>query len=472
MRNESLIRAAAAGMELTWRCAWINYLTLALLQLTIPWIGAATSFFAAGLLATALGRRRTRRVWMPVLHGIGLAASILVWLYHFHGGGHGLFQSAWLKGLLGSSHPPTFWIAVLFETGLAASFWIGGLTWSRRAIDYDATTQRFDLGLSAFVFLFLFRFALRARFGYTVPEPAGPTLLVSFFSFGLLALGLARIRGDVLKTFRTEYSGLGTVLVFTAAALLIGTGALTFFLPLLTDTAETLYVGLKAAARPLMPVLIALLRFMFAPRSRTTDEPGGSGLPPPAPSPSAFEPSGWGDVLGTILAWAAVVTFFLATLLVAAFLLHCAWVWLMSEPDRTGPALESDFDPLRTLGRLIKRLVGLARRLAKGPSDPLAVYQGLLRWGRRGGLPRRPSETPREYGRRLAAAFPGLASEIADIVDALETFVYAEQALETGRLARVLKSRRRLARPDLWPRRLKVRLIGLGAPTDVLPILE
>lgn len=77
----------------------------------------------------------------------------------------------------------------------------------------------------------------------------------------------------------------------------------------------------------------------------------------------------------------------------------------------------------------------------------------LLRWHdsfcevfARAGVPRRPSETPRHYGRRLQAHFPELAEDIEVLTQRLGDALFGPAAVVPGELPCILDSRRRLWR--------------------------
>jgi hypothetical protein len=77
-------------------------------------------------------------------------------------------------------------------------------------------------------------------------------------------------------------------------------------------------------------------------------------------------------------------------------------------------------------------------------------YERLLRWGRRGGLPRRPAETPREYGDRLGDFYPFFKEEIYLIIQGYQEEVYGELDLPAEQGGLIRQAIRRLAAP--WRR--------------------
>jgi hypothetical protein len=88
------------------------------------------------------------------------------------------------------------------------------------------------------------------------------------------------------------------------------------------------------------------------------------------------------------------------------------------------------------------------------------LYTALLRWGRRSGVPRLASETPREYGSRLKRQFPAVTREVASIIEAFNQTVYGGIVLKDRRLAQA--AWRTLSSPLLWGRRLKMWFVQPG----------
>jgi hypothetical protein len=122
--------------------------------------------------------------------------------------------------------------------------------------------------------------------------------------------------------------------------------------------------------------------------------------------------------------------------------LHWAWSWRW----------------LVLFGRWIARSFGLSDDI-----DPTRLYHALLIWGRRTGIPHRPSETPLEYAGRLQACCGFVSSEIALIVATFNLHVYGQRACDHERTCSLRKAFRRLRSPRLWPKRLWLWFTDAGA---------
>ena len=103
--------------------------------------------------------------------------------------------------------------------------------------------------------------------------------------------------------------------------------------------------------------------------------------------------------------------------------------------------------------------------LLKRIDSAAAVYAGMLRWGRRSGLPAVLSETPVEYGERLKQWFPQLKTEIEMIIEAFNREIYGQIPPDMRTLTGILSARRRMRNPRHWPLRFQA---WFAAPSKVL----
>ena len=97
---------------------------------------------------------------------------------------------------------------------------------------------------------------------------------------------------------------------------------------------------------------------------------------------------------------------------------------------------------------------GLAS-LLKRIDSAAAIYAGLLRWGRRSGLPAVASETPVEYGARLKQWFPQLKTEIEMIIEAFNRELYGQIPPDKRVLAGIQSAQGRMRNPRHWPLRMR-----------------
>ena len=454
----ALLFLAMVGMELSWRYAWATFLTTSILHQPFPFPEAIATF-ALGAAITLLSKGKGWRI-VSVL-GIQVFGFILATLrivYTFNSWSCSFLSQAWFTEFFNTPRNPLEWLNLILILILSLMFWVGGVTLARRSTAYSTLCSRFDLGIAAFFLLFLTKFILLLKGGIKIEDPISQLLFFPFFIFSLLAIGLVRNQTTAQRDFLPGYRGIGVILSFTVVILLFGTGLVLFFLPYLTFAAETGYGILKTAAKPLGPVLVSILRFIFmrgAIRPEMASPPTKGGVGDLA---SPGESSWWTELFEKILVWIFGSLLGLILIIVCCVALFYLFRWLLSKTSvhqkRQGlwHSILSWIDGLRVFLVSWRRRVGLR---AKGYKGAVRLYVALRIWGRHSGFPHFLSETPREYGLRLKNRFPSLAKEIESIIEAFNQEVYAEITLSEKQLSQVRFALRRLRSPIHWPSRLK-----------------
>jgi len=449
---------AIVGMELSWRYAWATFLTTSILHQPFPFPEAIATF-ALGAAITLLSKGKGWRI-VSVL-GIQVFGFILATLrivYTFNSWSCSFLSQAWFIEFFNTPRSPLEWLTLILVLFLTIMFWAGGVTFARRSTAYSALCTRFDLGIAAFGLLFLTKFLVLYKGGIKIEDPISQLLFFPFFIFSLLAIGLVRNQTTAQRDFLPGYRGIGVILSFTVVVVLFGTGLVLFFLPYLTLAAETGYGILKTAAKPLGPVLVSILRFIFMHGAIRPEMP-----PPPTKGgvgdlASPGESSWWTELLEKILVWIFGSLLGLILIIVCCVALFYLFRWLLSRTSvhQKRQGLWGSF--LSWLHGLRVFLVSWWRRLArraKGYQGAARLYAALLLWGRHSGLPHILSETPREYGLRLKNRFPSLKKDIELIIEALNQEAYAETTLSEKQLSQVRFALRRMQSPMHWPSRLK-----------------
>jgi hypothetical protein len=256
---------------------------------------------------------------------------------------------------------------------------------------------------------------------------------------------------------------------------LFGTGLVLFFLPYLTLAADAGYGILKAAAKPLGPVLVGILRFIFMHGAIRPENPSPSAKEPIGDLTSPVESSGWMELLEKILVWIFGSLMGLILIVVSCIALFYLFRWLLSRTSVSQTRQGSWHSFLSWLYGLRAFLVSSWRRLArkaKGYKGAAQLYTALRTWGRHSGLPHVLSETPLEYGLRLKNRFPSLKKEVESIIEAFNQEVYAEIILNEQQLAIAESAWRRLRSPLHWPLRLKTWFLKpsyLPEPSSTVP---
>ncbi len=341
---------------------------------------------------------------------------------------------------------------------MGLSLWGGGIRLARRQLDYLTVCARFDRGLVAFFIILLAKFLILPQAGVKVEGKAFEFLIFSFFLCSLLAIGLVRNSATAAeRDFLPGYRGIGVILGFTVVLLLLCAGVAFFCLPYLTRAAETSYVLLKGAARPVGSLLLMILRFIFgSPEDWKSKVPKKEAAQVPK-----FDTSGqhswWVEFLGQILVWVGWTIFALTLLVIVGGVLYFFVQWLFSKTERDEPG--APLRPLPFWAEQVKRfslwLRDRFRRMLTSGRGIIPIFAALQRWGSHSGLPHVKSETPAEYGLRLKSRFPLLAREIETIILAFNEQVYGGIFSTEQRLAMAASAWVRLRSPLFWPRRLK-----------------
>ena len=451
----SMIRG---GMELCWISAWADMLALLILQRPFPFPDGIGIFALAAVFTRLLTGRGWRILGVLVIQLLGIAFSGLRILYLFESSSFPFLDWRWTIHSLNTPRTALEWVILVYLFFCALLLWISGMRFARRPVTYLNVCSRFDLGLGAFFLLYLAKMTLSVKGGVSVSDPASEYLVLSFFLFGLSAIGWIRDMGEDRKDFLPGYQGVGMILIFAVVVILFGTGLALFFWPYLNAAAETSYSGLKIAARPIGSILVMVIRFLYFRDIHRPEEPpaskdGGLGnvaVPTAEGGISEF----WGKALSFGL-FAIIGLLFLVMLGLAAFYLLR---WLFSRTSVNEKKVSrptSLMDWMKRFGVFLHALWSKAIRSMRSPTSSILFFAGLLRWGRWSGMPHRIQQTPAEYGARLKHRFPQLESEIDRIIEAFNQEVYGELTLSRGELKVAGSAWRRLRSPRHWPARIK-----------------
>jgi hypothetical protein len=453
-----LLFLVIGGMELSWRYAWANFLTLSILSQPFPFPEAIITFAMASVLTLFSKGKGWRMVYILSIQVFGFVFAALRTVYIFNTSSSSFLSQDWLIECFNTPRSPLEWFNLILVLFLILMVWIGGVTLARRSTAYATICSRFDLGIAAFFTLFLIQFILLVKGGFQIEDPISSLLIFPFFIFSLLAIGLVRNQTTPSKDFLPSYQGIGVILSFTVVVFLFGTGLVLFFLPYLTLAAETGYGILKTAAKPLGPVLVSILRFIFMHGATRPENPSPSAKEPTGDLISPAESSWWMELLGKILGLVFGGLLGLIVLIIAAVALFFLLRWLLSRAPVSQKRQTACSLILWWVERLRIFLVSCWKwiiRKAKGYKGAVQLYTALLKWGSHSGLPHLLSETPIEYGLRMKNRFPSLKGEIGLIIEAFNQEVYGEIILSEKQWVEAKSAWRRLRNPLHWPSRLK-----------------
>lgn len=441
-----------------WLYGWAAFSMTAIVRLPFSFPGAIGAFALAAILTSFSRGKGWRIIQVAGLQALGFGCAVLV-----------LDYTGQLMEIFNSSLTPLEWINLILTLIWALVFWVGGATLATRPKAYFTICSRFDIGLTAFFCLFLAKLVMLTKGGMVIDDPASAVLIFPFFLLGLLAIGMVRVENRFSKSFLPGYRGIGVVASFAVAVILSAGSLILFFLPALTLVAGTGHSVIKSGANLLLPVVERILRFMFMGRGTRPDPSGSS---PEGYTWDWFVSAGswWMEMLEKVIGWGikgVVVLFLLFTL---GILIFYVVKWLFSRTTLVyRDAEESSI--LMWWVRLRDALVLFYRRILhifKAYHRAVELYNQLLNWGYRGGLPRFVSETPLEFGARLNHHFPRLKREIDLIVSAFNEEVYGEANLPMEQFAQARSALNILRSPLNWPLRLKIRFLSPGEKDNIV----
>ena len=456
--KETLLVLTSTGMEIAWRYAWSSFLIFSILQHPFPLPVAISSFAAAAFITRISERRNWRRIQAALLHLAGFAVVALLIAYRLFFRESQFFDGAWVVDLIRQPKTPQQWFVLLLVIGCLLLFWLGGRSLEKRPRDYLTVCLQFDKGLGLLFLLLLIKFLVELKGGIRLEDPATGLLVIAFFLFSLLSIGLVRGRGDANKSFLAGYHGIGIILGFTTIVVLCGAALILLTFPYWTQIADAAHSVLKEASEPLGPVIVKILRFIFG-RSRFHIETGSSGTAGSGVTLVDPSPGSPGEVLlRQVIGWGLAGILGLIAAGVCIYLINRLIRWLLKRnPTGETKPLSSTWI-IKLLSLIMTIPHGVWNRvlyLVRGFDSAAAVYAGVLLWGRRSGLPPVPSETPSEYGIKLKHQFPKLKEEIEMIIEAFNREVYGEITTEKRSLGVIAAALSRMRSLRHWPSRMR-----------------
>jgi len=458
--NDTLLLAVHGAMEFTWRYAWAGFAMFGMTGRPVPLFEALIAFSIAAVVTRLSRGRGWRILYILALQAFSLvfAAGALIHVFYYRS--LPFWSRGWITEFFSAPRTPLEWIMLIILGFWILLFWAGGVNLGRKPPIYYTVCARFDLGLVAFLVLFLLEWLLVARGGIQAPDPLAKYLIFPYFLFSVFAVGLARNRDNERREYLAGHRGAGIISTVLASLVLVGTALFLFFLPVFTAVAETGYAVMKEAAEPLGPVVVAVLRFLFMGRRPATccGAPSGSAgeLQPPPEFPD--ESSWWEEIIEAVVMWGGI-----GLVAAALFVLTAVGIWALARwlLSRTAPA-ESGRGERPFFSFWASQVLAFLNYLrrwfhARGKRTRLAprLFARLLSWGKRSGVFRLSSETPGEYGARLTRRFPVLREEIELIIELYHGEVYGDRKMTETQSTAAGAARRKLRSPAHWPSRLR-----------------
>ena len=453
-RQKTLLVLSCGGMEFTWRYAWAFFILLSILNRPFP-LPETLAVFSMGSLVTLVAGYKNWRLYQSL--SLHIACFTIAWLLSTHRFFYRhmpLSNISWMADWF--EHLQELqqgFIQLLFFACLLL-FWLGARALVKRPPTYVPVCLQFDKGLGALFLLLLIKFMAQEKGGVLLEDPVTGYLLFAFFTFSLIAISLSRNQSKVEKAFRPGYHSIGIVLGFVSIVLIGSAVLAVLLLPYLTLMADSAQSVLKETVAPMGPVVENWIRFIFSiGRHRrdinlfgTSDSIGDQLYPEPE--------IGWSQGFG----WIVLGLIGLMALGVCGYLIRRLVRWLL----KRNTINKSKQPPMILISMLLSMLGAILLGVWKGMlfllkriDSAAAGYAGMLRWGRRSGLPAAASETPVEYGERLTQRFPRLKTEIEMIIEAFNREIYGQFPPDEMALAGIQSAQGRMRNPRHWPLRLR-----------------
>jgi hypothetical protein len=459
-RRKWLLLAALLGMDLSWLYGWASLIMLVGFHQPLPHLAALGIAVSATLLTLSHHRRGWRIYQIGALHLAGLLLACGVLIYRVETPAYSFFDMAWLVDFFSISRTPLHWLRLAVTLCCCLALWITGTRIALLPRSHVTVANHFDFGVIALVLLHLLEMLLFVEGGIILAGLSLPRLLLAFFAFAIPAFCLARCgTGQGTSGFIPGFRGIGVVVGFLALVLLLGGGVTALFLPYLTVAAETGVAILKTVTTPLGELLLGILRFLFGSGRLRSDAAGSGSAADGHLQQIALQPvEGWLLLVQKILLiFAAGLAVLFAFALGVVLIWQLVW-WLTKRTDTAvpGPSPWRLFlQMLRSIFGAFMALPGELRGTGKPCRSPVQLYLSLVHWGAGSGLPLTPSETPREYGRRLIKRLPTVTDEIELIVAVHNASIYGGQTGQAVQLHHAWAACARLRSPRFWPVRFK-----------------
>jgi hypothetical protein len=439
---------------LSWLYAWASFLLFSFFERIYPLPEALGTFCLAAFLSLFCQRRRLRVIQAIGIHLAGSAGAGLWVVYVFYYRLEPWWSRAWLNDFFSRPRDHLEWFLLLLVLGSTFGFWAAGNRFAHRKRSYTLACSSFDRGLIAFFSLFLVKLTLQTRMGVQFHDSMAFLMIFPFILFSLMEIGLARSQGNGQhKAYLSGYFALGVLASFTIGTIIVGTAAVLFFLPYLKMASAVGYDLMQKAARPLGPIVIALIKLIFG---HADWDSTIADFTPSLGNAGPVVTSPWMLMVQKVMMWSGWMLLVTMGTVIAGVVLWYAYRWLFLK--RVGAEPSGDPWNLMTWWNSIKAFLLAGCRWifsSRTKRTAFQFYAALGRWGHHSGFKQQTNETPMEYGRRLSQQFPQLKTEITLIIEMLHWEVYGEYPLSSKQVLKIRQAWKKLHSPVKWPMRIK-----------------
>ena len=435
--------SACCGMELCWLCAWANFLAVSTTQITFPLGMFCVAFFMALFISYFFRAKRYRLIWFVLGHILGL--GLMIWAVVFPGTDR-VFPGTIYE-----------WYQMVLIAAVVCLFWYKGAKLSSRQMSYQTICNYFDLGISLLFVLLIIKMLIQLKGGIDIQESFTLYMMGGYFFFSLIALFFSQNTTTRKKYYMEGFRVYGVLISVVIVLLFCGMVMIFILLPFMTSFAESGYIVLKQAAGPLSPYLIAILRFIFAPRNHPADI-GMSRQNPDITDPNITLTQGYTGWADNLFFSGTLAILFLICVFMTGYIAYKIFKFLMSKQSLQPSGKEEPaffLVLIRWLVLLFNSFKMALLALFGKVEDAKKGFIKLISWGRKSGMPKLPNETPAEYAQRLQQQFVPLENEIKTIIHAFHLETYGEMRLDQTKISQIAKALKTIHSPFFWTLRLK-----------------
>lgn len=441
-------------MDLCWLSAWGIFVFSLHAAFFIPLDVLIGAYVAAFSISALFNRFSYRIIYKVCIQTLALGALIYAGLS--------------VNSLAAFPAAVPQWIYLFLTVAAVFFFWYKGTSLSGTPQSYQSACRYFDLGVAMFFTLYLIKLLVALKSSFRLDFGPIPLLMAAFLFLGLAGIFFSAQPFSKSGIFGSA-RGYG-IQLFLAAAVITGCiGCVLYFNPVMVQAADRGYDLLKKTAGPLSPILVTVLKFIFAPRTAT----GRGGAAPEAfktdTSFSADIPGSAGqiDVILQYLLGGIILT---AAGCAAVFILYRLLRLLLEKKPGQNPE-PFKFNLVFIISfpvKLIKWISALTVKITRRLSSAKDGFQALMKWGQRSGLPKLACETPKEYANRLGDHFIELKTEFENLSGLFQAEAYAQNKIDETKLKSVRQSLKQLKNPKFWWMRIKLRFLALTRPKSTV----
>jgi len=428
-------------LEIIWLHAWTAVILGACGQITLSLVSVGLIVLVGAAVTRRVSGRGYRMIVPLLLHGTGGTLAVLGCLWYVFYRAFPLLNPSWLHQAVTDMKTPVTLLFMILIIVISLALWVHGAWVGNRENVQEAVMSSIDRCFTLLFFLFILKLIVTTK-GYTFTDTVDGLYAVAFLCVTVAALGTIRCTNLGSGRLRDACFFFGFLGIFAVACLSAATAVAAFLVPSLHGGADELYGVIRTVSSPLGMAVQRFLRFFIVGIGRNAALSPSPVRQPDETLTNMVSSTGSG-VMETVVTWATVCLVIIGGIALVLMLFYFFFSWLFSRGDILQPRHKGVGlgDILRRLVSYLGNCIALLRRGHR--SDITAIYRRLLIWGDNRGVPKRPSETPREYGLRLSCRFPAADRGIDLIVGAYNAAAYGGTGStpdETGYLLAALRN--------------------------------